>query len=128
MGVLSVSLRVMLLVGSAVVFSTVSWCIRKRKIQLKDSIFWILFSLFLVLISAFPILAVWTSKIFGIQSPSNCVFLIVIFLLGCHQFLLSIRTSQLEMKIVQKLQQDAIQNTITAEEKRDETENLLLFR
>ena len=121
-------LRVLLFIGSVTVFTIISQCIRKKQIQLKDGIFWILFSFLLILISVFPVLAVWASRILGIQSPSNCVFLILIFLLGCHQFFLTIRISQLEMKINRLIQSVAIYRTREDEEKSLEKENLLLFR
>ena len=128
MGILSWPLRVLLFIGSVTVFTIIFQCIRKKQIQLKDGIFWILFSFLLILISVFPVLAVWASRILGIQSPSNCVFLILIFLLGCHQFFLTIRISQLEMKINRLIQSVAIYRTQEDEEKSLEKENLLLFR
>ena len=128
MGILSWPLRALLFIGSVTVFTIISQCIRKKQIQLKDGIFWILFSFLLILISFFPVLAVWASRILGIQSPSNCVFLILIFLLGCHQFFLTIRISQLEMKINRLIQSGAIYRTREDEEKSLEKENLLLFR
>lgn len=128
MGILNWPLRILLFIGSVAVFTIISLCVRKRRIQLKDGIFWIVFGFLLVLISVFPVLAVWASSILGIQSPSNCVFLILIFLLGCHQFYLTIRISQLEMKNNQLVQGIAIYRTLEDEEKNREKENLLLFR
>lgn len=128
MGILSWSLRALLFLGSVAVFLVISYCIRKRRIQLKDGVFWIIFSFLLILISIFPVLAVWASRLIGIQSPANCVFLIMIFLLGCHQFFLTIRISQLEMKNSQLVQRVAIQKVLSDEEKKTNEENLLLFR
>lgn len=128
MSVISWPLRILLFVGSVVVFILISRCIRKKKILMRDGIFWMLFSFLLVLVSVFPVLAVWASKFFGIQSPSNCVFMVIIFLLGCHEFILTIRVSQLEMKNTKLIQKLAIDKAVEAEEKDDEKENLLLLR
>lgn len=128
MGILSWPLRAMLFLGSVTVFSLTSRSIRKGRIQLKDGIYWIVFSFLLILISVFPILAVWTARLLGIQSPSNCVFLIIIFLLGCHQFFLTIRVSQLEMKLHRLVQSVAIQKALDDEEKESNDEDLLLLR
>lgn len=128
MNILSWPLRILLFLGSVTVFTVIARCIRKRLIQLKDGVFWIGFSLMLVLISVFPIIAVWVARIVGIQSPTNCVFMIIIFLLGCHQFLLTIRVSQLEMKNNRLVQSIAINQALDQEEKQNENENLLLFR
>lgn len=115
MGILSWPFRISLLVGSVTVFSVISQYIRKRKMQMRDGIFWIGISFLLILVSAFPILAVWASKLIGIQSPSNCVFFLIIFLLGCHQFYLTIRISQLDMKNSKLTQHIAIQKTLENE-------------
>lgn len=128
MNILSWPLRILLFLGSVVVFTIISLCIRKRRIQLKDGIFWIAFGFLLILVSVFPMLAVWASSILGIQSPSNCVFLILIFLLGCHQFFLTIRISRLEIKNNQLVQNIAIYRKLEDEEKHHEKENMLLFR
>ena len=128
MNILSLPLRILLFVGSAVVFILISQCIRRKKILMKDGIFWILFSFLLVLVSVFPRLAVWASELFGIQSPSNCVFMVIIFLLGLHEFLQTIRISRLEMKNTKLIQKIAIDKAVEAEEKTDEKETLLLFR
>ena len=128
MNILSWPLRILLFLGSVAVFLVISYCIRKRRIQLKDGVFWIIFSFLLILISIFPVLAVWASGILGIQSPSNCVFLILIFLLGCHQFFLTIRISRLEIKNNQLVQNIAIYRKLEDEEKHHEKENMLLFR
>ena len=128
MNILSWPLRILLFLGSVVVFTIISQCIRKRRIQLKDGIFWVAFGFLLILVSVFPVLAVWASSILGIQSPSNCVFLILIFLLGCHQFFLTIRISRLEIKNNQLVQNIAIYRKLEDEEKHHEKENMLFFR
>lgn len=128
MNILSWPLRILLFLGSVVVFTIISLCIRKRRIQLKDGIFWVAFGFLLILVSVFPVLAIWASSILGIQSPSNCVFLILIFLLGCHQFFLTIRISRLEIKNNQLVQNIAIYRKLEDEEKHHEKENMLLFR
>ena len=127
MNILSWPLRILLFLGSVVVFTIISLCIRKRRIQLKDGIFWVAFGFLLILVSVFPVLAVWASSILGIQSPSNCVFLILIFLLGCHQFFLTIRISRLEIKNNQLVQNIAIYRKLEDEENHHEKENILLF-
>ena len=114
---LSWSFRIFLLLGSVTVFLIISRCIRKKWIQMKDGIFWIAFGFLLVVISGFPKLTAWASQLLGIQSPTNCVFFLIIFLLGCHQFTLTIRLSQLDMKNSKLTQNIAIQRTLEDEEK-----------
>lgn len=116
MGILSWSFRIPLLIGSITVFIIISRCIKKRKMQMRDGIFWIVMSFLFVLVSIFPVLAVWASRLIGIQSPSNCVFFLIIFFLGCHQFYLTIRISKLDMKNSKLTQHVAIQKTLEDEE------------
>lgn len=116
MGILSWSFRLLLFMGSVIVFAVISQCIRKRKIQMRDGIFWIGIGFLLILVSVFPILAVWAAKFIGIQSPSNCVFFILIFLLGCHQFHLTIKISQMDMKNSKLTQNIAIHRALENEE------------
>lgn len=128
MAIISLQLRIVLFVGSVAVFLLIAQSIRRKKILMKDGIFWILFGFLLVLVSIFPSIAVWAAQILGIQSPSNCVFMIIIFLLGCHAFFLTIRVSQLEMKMTKLIQKIAIEKELETEEKKDEKEDLLLLR
>ena len=84
--------------------------IRKAQMQIEDSIFWILFSISLVLVSIFPNIAYFTSELLGIGSPVNFVFLIMIFILLFKLFSMSIKMSQLEYRIRNLVQQIAIKN------------------
>lgn len=115
---LSWSFRIFLLLGSVTVFLIISRCIRQKRIQMRDGIFWIILGFLLVIISIFPHLAVWASRLLGIQSPSNCVFFLIIFLLGGHQFGLTIRLSQLDTKNSELTQNIAVQRTLEDEEKK----------
>lgn len=118
MGILSWKFRIVLFLGSIVVFLLIARFIRKQRIQVKDGIFWILFSVILIIFSIFPRLAIWASYLTGVQSPANCVFMLIIFTLGCHQFFLSIKVSQLTIKNSELIQDIAIYRTLEGEEKR----------
>ena len=114
MGILSLKFRIVLFLGSVVVFLLIARFVRKQRIQVKDGIFWILFSVILIIFSIFPRLAIWASYLTGVQSPANCI----IFTLGCHQFFLSIKVSQLTIKNSELIQDIAIYRTLEGEEKR----------
>ena len=116
MGILSWKFRIVLFLGSLVVFLLIARCVKKQKIQMKDGIFWILFSFMLIVVSIFPKLAIWASYLTGVQSPANCVFMLIIFALGCHQFSLSIKLSQLTIKNSELIQEIAIHRTLEDEE------------
>lgn len=78
--------------------------------QIEDSIFWILVSFLFIIISVVPQLADLGAKILGIQSTSNFVFLLTIFILLMKNFSMSIKISQLENRIVKLTQNIALKN------------------
>lgn len=96
---MSDTLKALLVVASIL---TVSWIlrkIRKNKVKMEDAIFWIFFAGILLVLAIFPEISYELCRIFGIMSPSNLVFLVIIFLLVEKIFTLSIIVSQLEDKI-----------------------------
>ena len=96
---MSATLKALLIVASVV---TVGWIlrkIRKNKVKMEDAIFWIFFAAILLVLAIFPEVSYELCRIFGIMSPSNLVFLVIIFLLAEKIFTLSIIVSQLEDKI-----------------------------
>lgn len=107
---MSTTLRVFLILFS---FLTCHWVlrnIRRSKFKIEDSVFWIVASGFLVLISLFPQIVEWVTDLVGIISPSNLVFLAVIFILILKIFQLSLRISQLESKLQSLVQSYAIEH------------------
>lgn len=116
MQILSPQFRIILFLISVLVFFVVARSVRKKKIRMGDGIFWILFSMMLVLFCVFPQIAVWMSSMIGVQAPSNGVFLVIIFLLICHQFAISLHLSQLNMKYKKLAQDIAIERTLHKED------------
>lgn len=82
--------------------------IRNSKMQIEHSIFWIIFSVVLLIISLFPQIVNWISNLLGIQSSVNCVFFIMIFILLIYLFMQTIKISQLEDKIKALAQESAV--------------------
>lgn len=88
--------------------------IRKSQIQIADALFWIIFSIILLVFSLVPILAEAISNLLGIASAVNFIFLFIIFLLLMNQFQLTIRLSKLDTRF-----KDLVQR-IALKEQRDE--------
>ena len=88
--------------------------IRKSQVQINDAIFWVFFSLILLVFSIFPGLAEAIASALGIVSAVNFIFLFVIFLLLINQF--PLRLSKLDTKFKNLVQ------TIALREK-DENKN-----
>lgn len=97
-------LRTILFLASVFITLWIMYKIRKSKAKIEDSIFWVLFSFALIILSLFPQIAYWLSGVLGIQTPVNFIFLTILFALIVKVFRLSLRVSQLESK-----QQDFVQ-------------------
>ncbi|HBP63840.1 MAG TPA: DUF2304 domain-containing protein [Desulfosporosinus sp.] len=99
-------LRIFLVAGSLISFMYILHKIKKSKMQIEDSIVWILWSIIIFFVSIFPMPIIYISKILKIQSPANFVFLLVGFYLYYRIFSMSAKISELKEKnkdMVQKV-------------------------
>lgn len=96
---MSATLRVILVVMSLLCAGWMFYNIRKAKIRIEDTVFWIFFSILLIVFSVFPRIVVWGAKITGVMSPANFIFLAVIFVLMVKLFRMTIRVSQLDSRL-----------------------------
>ena len=91
-------LRALLLVGALLMVIYIICSIRRSKIQMKDTIEWLAIALMLFVFGVFPRMVIWLSKIVGVESPANMVFLIFIAILLVKNFKLSMSVSQLDLR------------------------------
>lgn len=91
--------KVIILIGAFVSVIYILLRIRKLKIKMEDTIFWIFFAIIIAVLGTIPQVAYWFSSVLGIQSPANLVFLIIIGLLVEKLFSVSMTVSMLEEKI-----------------------------
>ena len=103
-------LRVVLIISSILMLLYMLKKVKKSKVQIEHTIFWIIFGLFLIAISLVPQIVYLFADILGIQSPVNLVLAFVIFLLLIKQFLMTIEVSQLEIKIRELVEEIALKN------------------
>ena len=75
-------IRVCLILGSFITAGYILRRVRHAKVQIEDTIFWLMFSAAL-----------------GFMSPINFVYVVIIFLLLAKQFFMSIKLSQLDSKV-----------------------------
>ena len=109
-----VVLRIVLIVSSILMLIYMLKKVKKSKVQIEHTIFWIIFGVFLILISLIPQIVYLFSHLLGIQSPANLVLVFIIFILLIKQFLMTIEMSQLEIKIRELVEEIALK------EKKDE--------
>lgn len=107
---MTLTLRIVLIVASVlVVFYTIRK-IRKSQLNIDDSVFWIGFSVMLLIMSIFPQVVTFFTQLLGIASPVNFVFLFVIFLILIKLFKLAIDLSITKHRLNHLIQRIAIIN------------------
>lgn len=101
-------LRALLIVGALLSLFMVWHQIKKNKILVEDSVFWIVTALILVVIAAFPDIAINLAYGLGFMSASNFVYLVVIALLLWKVFTNSSEISRLKAKVNELAQEVAL--------------------
>lgn len=105
---MTITLRVALTVVSILNCAWVIMRIRKAQVKIEDTVFWILFSGLLMLLSLFPQIAEIGAKLLGVQSQTNFLFLTILYVLIIKTFRMSIKISVLESKLSKLVQELAV--------------------
>ena len=106
---MSWAMRILLIIGSVITAFYVLKKIRRSKMRTEDSVFWLFFSLILVLLGIFPDLAVEVSEWIGVQSAANLVFLVIMFLLIVKVFTMEQQIARLQQQVKNTVQRVAIE-------------------
>ena len=118
--------RIFLITGALATLVYFIRKIRRSKIKINHSIFWMVFGLILLFLAAIPESLFWISYLLGFQSPVNLLYVLVIFLLVVKLFTTTMRLSKLseqvealaqELAIYQLDRQDAEKAKENAEER-----------
>ena len=112
-------IRVCLIIGGLITAGYILQRVRSAKVQIEDTIFWLLFSGVLLILAVFPGIAYWASSLLGFISPINFVYIVVIFLLLAKQFFMSIKLSQLDSRLRILTEQVALNEEKVEREKLD---------
>ncbi len=97
---MSIELRVVLLIAAVFSILWIITRIRKAKVRLEDTFFWVVMSVILLILGLFPSVSYWLSSMLGVISPANLVFFIMICLLFEKLLTMSIMHSQMQDKYV----------------------------
>ena len=100
--------RVLLILVAFLTALSILRKIRKEKVQIQYSIFWILFSVLLIVLAIFPAILINLARALRMGSPANLVFLIIIFLLLLKSFNLTVEISVLEVRLKELTQRIAL--------------------
>ncbi|OON88096.1 hypothetical protein BXO88_01965 [Oribacterium sp. C9] len=102
--------RVVLVAASVGTLGIVLSRIRKSKLNIEDSIFWILLVFMFVVFAVFPSVPDTLASLLGIYSTANFLFLFMIFILIMRLFSMSMRISSLEDKVRSLVQEIALRD------------------
>ncbi|SDZ78054.1 hypothetical protein SAMN05216349_10113 [Oribacterium sp. KHPX15] len=100
--------RAVLVVASVGTLTVVLNRIHKAKLNIEDSIFWILLVFMFVVFAVFPVVPDALAGLLGIYSTANFLFLFMIFILIMRLFSMSMRVSSLEDKLRNLVQELAL--------------------
>lgn len=106
---MTIELRVVLIGVSLLTLLFIAKKVRDSKVKLEDSIFWVCFAALILVISIFPEIFYFLSRLAGTDAPVHFVFLFFIFVLLIQIFQLSMRVSRADTKIKELTQQLAIE-------------------
>ena len=113
---MSIIFRIVLIVVS---LGTMGYMLRKihqAKMQIEDSLFWFLFSALLLVLCVFPQIATWATRLLGMMSTSNFIFLFIIFVLLVRMFHMTLKISQLDDRLKNFAQKMAIEENLREEQ------------
>ena len=112
---MSIMLRVLLITMSVLSLFYVISKIRNSKMQIEYSIFWILMSFVMIIMSVLPEIVYWITTTMRMISPANVVYLFIIAILLVKSFMMTIEISKLEDKVKDLVQQIGINEKIQKE-------------
>lgn len=95
---MDIRLQICLIVLSVLTFLFLISNVRKGKMRSDYALGWIFFSIILIILSIFPQIAYFFSRLLGIISTANMIFAIIIFLLLVLVYILFLKVSNLEEK------------------------------
>ena len=110
-------LRILLLIGALFAMGIVINSVRKSKIRISDSVYWVVSAGILVLFALIPQLAYFFDGLFGFMSPANFVLLLVIVLMLIRIFHQSCAISKLTFKVEQLSAELALRDKDSRDEK-----------
>lgn len=102
---MSITLRIVLIALSVLSLGYVIRKIRFSKMQIEYALFWIVLSIFFIILAVFPSIAYLATRLLGVMSTANLIFLVIIGILLLKVFMMTIELSVLENKVRDLVQQ-----------------------
>lgn len=110
---MSLTLRIFLIVASILAVVYTLRKIRKTQMNIDDSLYWIIISVLLLILSIFPQVAEWAAGLFGFVGVVNFVFFFMIAAVIVKLFQLSVDLSVTKHRLNSLVQKIALYNKET---------------
>lgn len=117
---MSLTLRIFLIIVSFISIIYVIRRIRKAKLRIDYSLFWIIVSVLIMFLAIFPGVAIKLASMMGVMSAVNLIYLVMIFILLVHNFTMTMKISSLESKINNLTEEVAIREKMKNDGKNQE--------
>lgn len=102
--------RIILLAVCLFTYFFLHHSIKKEKMRIEESIFWLILSLLLLFFSIFPGIPDILARLLGIYSTANFLFLFVIFILLLRLFYVNAALGKLEERVKTLVQNEALRD------------------
>lgn len=103
---MNIKIQIIVVLGVLVSLAIIVNMIRKKNLELRYALAWLVVGVSVLILDCFPSLIAWISKQIGIASPANMLFffgfcfsLIIIFALTVAMSRMSIRMKQLAQEV-----------------------------
>ena len=106
---MDIVLRAVLIVVSIIATRELLVRIRKSRMQIEDSVFWVLLAFLCILLALFPRVLYFFTDLLNMRSPANLLFMFMIALLLYKCFQMSMHISVLEERIRTLAQDQALE-------------------
>ncbi|OOF42976.1 hypothetical protein BKK49_01230 [Rodentibacter rarus] len=105
---MTITLQILLVIFSILLLILIIRDVGRSKIIFSDFSYWLLFSIFLIIIAVFPKVSEWLALLMGIKTVAFSVFLMVVTMLIILTLSLSFRVSILNRRFIQLTQNLAL--------------------
>jgi len=102
--------RIILLAVCLFTYFFLHHSIKKERMRIEESIFWLILSLLLLVFSIFPGIPDILARLLGIYSTANFLFLFVIFILLLRLFYVNAALGKLEERVKTLVQNEALRD------------------
>jgi len=113
---MDIVLRAVLIVVSIIATRELLVRIRKSRMQIEDSVFWVLLAFLCILLALFPRVLYFFTDLLNMRSPANLLFMFMIALLLYKCFQMSMHISVLEERIRTLAQDQALEKLAEEEQ------------